>query len=164
MFYRLIKLIFQYIKHPILYFKLFTVKDFAKQSVILLFMQHLDSAIHFKKGIFKMNSSMSSGKVPTAFIPLAKSLAEKTAEIVNGKPMVLITEALTGIPTTAHILGGAVIGVSSETGVIDANQKVFGYDNMYVCDGSAISANPGVNPSLTITAMAERAMSLIPNK
>jgi len=86
------------------------------------------------------------------------------SKIINGKPFVLSTEALTGIPTTAHILGGAVIGNSPETGVIDLNQKVFGYENMYVCDGAAISANPGVNPSLTITAMTELAMSKIPSK
>jgi len=61
-------------------------------------------------------------------------------------------------------LGGAVIGDSPKTGVIDKHHKVFGYQNMYVCDGSAISANPGVNPSLTITAMSERAMSFIPEK
>ena len=61
--------------------------------------------------------------------------------------MVMASEALTGIPTTAHILGGAVIGDSPEKGVIDKNQKVFEYHNMYVCDGSAISANPGVNPA-----------------
>ena len=76
----------------------------------------------------------------------------------------LATEVFFGIPTTAHILGGAVIGDTPENGVIDKNHHVFGYKNMLVCDGSAISANPGVNPSLTITAMSERAMSLIPEK
>jgi cholesterol oxidase len=76
----------------------------------------------------------------------------------------MATEVFFGIPTTAHILGGAVIGNSPETGVIDKNHRVFGYKNMLVCDGSAISANPGVNPSLTITAMTERAMSLIKKK
>jgi cholesterol oxidase len=163
-FIRLFKIIFQYFRHPLLYLKLFTVKDFAKQSIILLFMQHLDSTISFKRGLFKLNSKMSSGKSPTAFMPLAKQLADKTAEITKGKPLVLITEALTGIPTTAHILGGSVIGGSIETGVIDSNHRVFGYENMYVCDGSAVSANPGVNPALTITAMTERAMSLIQPK
>ena len=74
------------------------------------------------------------------------------------------TDILTGAPSTAHILGGAVIGSDKSNGVIDINQKVFGYDNMYVCDGSAMSANPGVNPSLTITAMTERVMSKIPRK
>ena len=76
----------------------------------------------------------------------------------------LFSEAISGTPTTAHILGGAVIGDSPETGVIDKDQKVFGYENMYICDGSAISANPGVNPALTITAMTERVMAKIPKK
>jgi cholesterol oxidase len=68
------------------------------------------------------------------------------------------------VPTTAHILGGCTIGDSAETGVIDEKHQVFGYPGLYVVDGAAVSANPGVNPSLTITAMAERAMSLIPRK
>ena len=68
------------------------------------------------------------------------------------------------IPTTAHILGGCCMGDSAETGVIDARHRVYGYDGLYVIDGSTISANVGVNPSLTITALAERAMSFIPPK
>jgi cholesterol oxidase len=127
-------------------------------------MQHLDSTIHFKRGLINMKSKMSEGKAPTAFMDISKKLADKTAEIIHGKPMVLITEALTGIPTTAHILGGSVIGESAESGVIDSKHRVFGYKNMFVCDGSAISANPGVNPALTITAMTERAMSFIEPK
>ena len=161
-FVRIGKLLYHLVRHPISWLRIYTTKDFAERSVILLFMQHLDSTVKFKKGLFNLTSHISTGKAPTAFIPEAKELADKTAEIINGKPFVLSTEALTGIPTTAHILGGAVIGESSETGVIDKNQKVFGYENMYVCDGAAISANPGVNPSLTITAMTELAMSKIP--
>jgi cholesterol oxidase len=163
-FWRILKLIGLLFSSPIGYLRVYFSKNFAKQSVILLFMQHLDSTINFKRGIFSLKSKMTKGPAPTAFMPISKKLADKTAEIIKGKSMVLITEALTGIPTTAHILGGAVIGDSPETGVIDIKQKVFGYQNMYVCDGSAISANPGVNPALTITAMTERAMSFIPKK
>ena len=75
-----------------------------------------------------------------------------------------MTETALNIPTTAHILGGACMGADASEGVIDAEHRVFGYAGMYVIDGSAISANPGVNPSLTITALAERAMSKIPSK
>jgi cholesterol oxidase len=107
---------------------------------------------------------MSEGQAPTPFVPEATELAEKYADILNAKPIVLVTETLFGIPTTAHILGGAVMGRDTNEGVIDKDHKVFGYQNMYICDGSAISANPGVNPSLTITALAERAMSKIPSK
>ncbi|MFJ4655212.1 GMC oxidoreductase [Nocardia sp. NPDC088792] len=72
-----------------------------------------------------------------------------------------VPEAILSIPTTAHLLGGAAIGDSPATGVIDARHRVYGYRNLLVCDGAAIPANVGVNPSLTITAMAERAMSFI---
>ena len=78
--------------------------------------------------------------------------------------MVIATEAIMGTPLTAHILGGCVIGKDAASGVIDSDHRVFGYQNLYVCDGSAISANPGVNPALTITAMTERAMSKFPGK
>lgn len=163
-FVRILKLFYHLGRHPISWLRIYTTKNFSERSIILLFMQHLDSTVRFKKGLFNLTSHISTGIAPSAFIPEAKELAEKAANIINGKPFVLSTEALTGIPTTAHILGGAVIGKTAELGVIDKNHKVFGYENMYVCDGSAISANPGVNPSLTITAMTELAMSKIPSK
>jgi len=75
-----------------------------------------------------------------------------------------ILEAVADIPTTAHILGGAVVGSDRDHGVIDSEHRVFGYENLIICDGSAVPANPGVNPSLTICAMSERAMSKIPPK
>ena len=78
--------------------------------------------------------------------------------------MVLLTETVLGIPTTAHILGGAVMGRDKSEGVIDKDNRVFGYEKMLVCDGSMISANPGVNPALTITALTERAISKISPK
>lgn len=91
-------------------------------------------------------------------------LAEAMSKVVAGTPFVMTTEAITGTPTTAHILGGCVIERDHQVGVIGRDQKVFGYDNLYVCDGSAISSNPGVNPALTITTMAERVMDRIPGK
>jgi len=139
-------------------------KDYAKRTVILLFMQHLDSTIKLKRGWFNLTSKISSGLKPTPFIPMAKTLADKVAEEINGNAFMMSTDILLGSPSTAHILGGAVIGKDKEHGVIDKNQKVFGYQNMYVCDGSAMSANPGVNPSLTITAMTERVISFISKK
>jgi cholesterol oxidase len=158
------KLLKHLVTRPGAWLRIYFSKNFAEESVILLFMQHLDSTLRFKRGWFNLSSAVSTGKAPTSFIPRAKELADRTSEVIKGKPFVMTTEALFGIPTTAHILGGAVIGDSSETGVIDGQQKVFGYQNMMVCDGSAISANPGVNPSLTITAMTERAMSFISPK
>ncbi len=163
-FIRTIKLFGRFIAHPVSSFRIYFSKNFAEESVILLFMQHLDSTLKFKKGWFNLGSRVSTGKAPSSFIPRAKELANRTSEVTDGKPFVMATEVFFGIPTTAHILGGAVIGGTSDTGVIDSKHQVFGYKNLLVCDGSAISANPGVNPSLTITAMTERAMSLIPNK
>jgi len=164
LFIRLGKLIGKLLTHPADWLRLYFTKNYSKKTMVLLFMQHLDSTLRFKRGFFGMTSSVSTGKKPTPFIPLAKELAERTSKLVNGNKYSFLTEALTGAPSTAHILGGAVIGSSSKEGVIDLNNKVFGYRNMYVCDGSAISANPGVNPSLSITAMTERAMSKIPVK
>ncbi|MCP4458331.1 MAG: GMC family oxidoreductase [Cytophagales bacterium] len=163
-FLRIIKLIFKPLSDPIGWMKVLFVRDFAKQSTVLLFMQHLDSKLRFKKGRFGMKSSVSSGVKPTAFIPEADEMAKRHAKITNSKSVAIFTETLTGIPSTAHILGGAVMGENSDEGVIDKDNKVFGYKNMYVCDGSMISANPGVNPSLSITAISERAMSKIVSK
>ena len=98
------------------------------------------------------------------FIPAAEKAARWFAQRTGGVAQSGTTESVFNIPTTAHILGGAVIGAGPETGVVDGANRVFGYENLLVCDGSAIPANPGVNPSLTITAMAEHAMSLIPPK
>ena len=76
--------------------------------------------------------------------------------------MSMLPEILFNVPGTAHCLGGAIIANSPAHGVVDYRNRVFGYRNMYVCDGSVVAANLGVNPSLTITALAERAMSFIP--
>ena len=86
------------------------------------------------------------------------ALAERTGGIAQSN----LTESALNIPTTAHILGGAVIGADPSSGVVDSHHRAFGYENLLVCDGSAVPANPGVNPSLTITALAERAMTFVP--
>jgi cholesterol oxidase len=142
----------------------FFVDDWAKRTQILMFMQTINTTLRFSKGIFRMKSGIEEGQTLPTYIPQAKDLSEKYSKIVNGKPTTLLTEMILGIPLTAHILGGAVMGENSDEGVIDKNNRVFGYKNMYICDGSMISANPGVNPSLTITALTERAMNLIPEK
>lgn len=139
-----------------------TVGDWARQTPILLFMQHLDSTLQLRLNKFgRVNTKMGAGPAPSPFIPRAISLAKRYARIVKGYPMSFFLEPLAGISSTAHILGGAVMGPSPAQGVIDKDNKVFGYQNMFICDGSMISANPGVNPSLTITAITERAMSKV---
>jgi cholesterol oxidase len=159
---RLLRLLGDLAAHPLDNLKVIFVDDWAKRTQILLFMQTIDSRLRLSKGILGMQTSMDGGTAPTAFIPEADALAEAFGGIVHGKPAALLTETLLGSPTTAHILGGCVMGKGKDEGVIDKDNRVFGYFNLFVCDGSMISANPGVNPSLTITALAERAMSKIP--
>ncbi len=161
---RILKLGWRLISRPASWLSIYATRNFAEDSMILLFMQHLDSTLRFRRGLVNLSSTISQGNPPSAFMPLAKALAETTSEVVEGTPFVMATEALTGTPTTAHILGGCVIGKDAQSGVINKAHEVYGYKHMYVCDGSAISANPGVNPALTITAMTERAMSGIPEK
>ncbi len=163
-FSRFANVIYKLLSNPLEYLKLAFAKDFAKQSVVLLFMQQIDTTLQFKKGLFRLKSKLSSGPRPSAQIPLAFELADKYSELNNGKPMVLMTETIFNMPSTAHILGGAVMGETKEQGVIDKYNKVFGYENMMICDGSMISSNPGVNPSLSITAITERAMGGIKDR
>jgi len=163
-FVQIANFIWDWFCHPINNLKVFFVDDWAKRTQILMFMQTINTTLRFSRGIFRMKSGIEKGEKLPSYIPEAKELSMKYSEIVKGKPTSLLTEMLLGIPLTAHILGGAVMGKNSDQGVIDKNNRVFGYENMYVCDGSMISANPGVNPALTITAITERAMSKIPDK
>jgi cholesterol oxidase len=140
----------------------------SHKSAILLYMRTLDESLSLvlKKGPFGkrlLNTELDDPKsAPKANLPEAAALADRFAEKMDGVVSSMFSEALLGTPTTAHILGGACMGANANEGVIDAQHQVFGYPGLYVIDGSAVSANPGVNPSLTITALAERAMSLIP--
>lgn len=161
-----------FLRQPRLWMRAYAAEDFAKQSQILLYMRTLEGTLSLELGR-SLYTGMREGlvtaldpgtKAPTAFMAEATDLARRFAEKVGGVAMTILTETLAGTPTTAHILGGACMGESTREGVIDAQHRVFGYEGLWVIDGSAVSANPGVNPSLTITALAERAMSFIPNK
>jgi cholesterol oxidase len=142
------------------------VPDFARHTMILLYMRTLDSRLTLRRrrAAPGVKSMLAHGPAPTAAIPEATELARRVAEKTQGFSASLLTETLFGIPTTAHMLGGCVMGDSAETGVIGPDHQVHGYPGLYVVDGSAVSANLGVNPSLTICALAERAMTLIPAK
>lgn len=159
---RIFKLLWEILRAPLAFFRVLFARNFADRSTYLLFMQTLDSTLRIKPGsLTKMRTERENGPKPSAFIPEAGDLAKRYERIVGGKSYVSFLETLLGIPTTAHILGGAVMGETAEEGVIDRNNRVFGYQNMLVCDGSMISANLGVNPSLSITAISERAISRI---
>jgi cholesterol oxidase len=163
-FVRAFKTLADLLRHPVDNFRVIFTDDWARRTQILLFMQTINTYLRFSKGRTRLKTSVESGKHPTALIPEARELAQRYAEIVNGKPMALLLDTVLGIPTTAHILGGCVMGQNQDEGVIDRDNRVFGYENMFICDGSVVSANPGVNPALTITALSERAMSKIPPK
>lgn len=169
---RLLGVVRDYAAHPRTWLSVYTTKRMSETTQILLYMRTLEGSLRLRlgKSVFTgfrrgVVSELSPGaQAPTAFIPEATDLARRFAEKVGGVLATLATETLMGIPTTAHILGGACMGRDARDGVIDHRHRVFGYDGLYVVDGAAVSANPGVNPSLTITALAERAMSFIPAK
>ncbi len=158
------------LRHPLWFLRTLSLLGWGRRSVVLLVMQTLDNHITLKLkrcwwALFRraLASSADSDAIPT-YIPEANAAVRGMAERMNGVPQNAVTESLLNIPMSAHILGGCVMGRDSDSGVIDTQHRVFGYENLYVVDASAIPANLGVNPSLTITAMAERALSHIPAK
>jgi len=154
------------IVHPIRTFRIMQPFGWARESVILLCMQALDGHIDmgWKRSLFSpfRKTLVSRGQRIPTYIPQANEFALKMARAAGGTAMSMLPEILFDIPGTAHCLGGCVIADSPENGVVDYRNRVFGYKNMYICDGSVVGANLGVNPSLTITALTERAMSFIP--
>jgi cholesterol oxidase len=112
-------------------------------------------------GGVKLQTQQDPENPNPTFIPAANAFTEWLARKTGGAPGSAVPEALLSIPTTAHILGGAPIGRDAASGVIDRDHRVFGYQNLLVCDGAAVPANVGVNPSLTITALSERAISRV---
>ncbi len=164
---RPLKLLAQILRHPGRFAKTLWSRNWSRRTIILLVMQTLDNAIALRptlkrSGDVRLQTEQDPEKPNPTFIPVANGAAEWLAERTGGVAQSSTTEALMNIPTTAHILGGAVIGHGPEDGVVDRRQRVFGYENLLVCDGAAVPANVGVNPSLTITALAEHAMSEIP--
>jgi cholesterol oxidase len=156
------------LRHPVRFLRAWSVPDWAKYTTVLLYMRSFEGSLRFRlrRGPFGrvMGTTVDGGSKPRAYMREASELAQAYAKEADGVPISLFTETLMNVPTTAHLLGGCCMGVDAADGVIDARHRVFGYPGLYVVDGSAVSANPGVNPSLTITALAERAMSFIPPK
>ncbi|MBN2158396.1 MAG: GMC family oxidoreductase [Spirochaetes bacterium] len=158
--------------NPMSLFRNWFAADWNRRSTFLTVMQNLDNRISFAYGrkasaLFLargLKSRRWKGKEAPVYIPIANGAARVLAEEMGGMPLNVIMESLMNRSTTAHILGGCHMGKSAEDGVISTGNEVFGCPGIYVIDGSAISANVGVNPSLTITALAERAMGLIPSK
>lgn len=168
---RQLKFLLAVLRHPILSLRMLIPTGFAHRSIILLVMQTLDNYIkikHKRTMYFPfrkiLTSELDKGGKPPSYIPIANEFARNLSKLIDGVPRSSINEVIFDIPMTAHILGGACMGENKEEGVIDLQNRLFGYKNFYVCDGSMIPANLGVNPSLSITAFTERAMSFIPPK
>ena len=153
--------------HPVTFLRSFSVRRWSERTVILLVMQSSDNSLTVfrRKGRMRhrLTSRQGHGAPNPNWIPAGHTAARIAAKEIGGMPGGTVGDVF-DVPMTAHILGGCVIGDSAETGVIDAYHRVHGYPGLHVVDGSAVSANLGVNPSLTITAQAERAMAFWPNK
>ena len=157
----------QVITKPSLVLKILDVRQWSQRTVVALIMQNVDSAISVrgKKGLlgFRLTSKNDSLTPNATYIPAANEVARRIAENNGGIAGGHIGD-LINAPFTAHFVGGCVIGDSIKSGVIDPYHRVYNYPTMHIVDGASVTANLGVNPSLTITAQAERAFSFWPNK
>jgi cholesterol oxidase len=167
---RPVKWVAAMLRHPLRTLRMLLPHRWSRRTVILLVMQTVDAAMHFQpkrkllgRGV-RLTTKQDANRPNPTYIPAAEQVSRWFERRTGGVAQSAITESVRNIPSTAHILGGAVVGADPEHGVVDTANRVFGYENLMICDGAAIPANPGVNPSLTITAKAEHAMSLIPPK
>jgi len=168
---RLLQTIWDVITHPRQYFYSHILPGWARRTTILLVMQTTDNRFRlnlgrslltfFRRGI--VSERDMDCPIPSR-INVAHEITRDFADKTDGIPAGSISESLLNMETTAHILGGCVFGKNAKEGVISLDCQVHNYPGLYVIDGSIIPANPGVNPSLTITALAEYAMSLVPPK
>ena len=166
---RLLKFPLEVVKHPLRFLRMLFGSKLAENSVILLVMQSLDNALKmtWKKGVFgaRMSIQATKGKLEVpAYIPIGQKVMHKYAKKVNGFGANAITEIGFNMSSTAHIIGGCPMGTNPSNGTVDTNFNVFNYPNMKIIDASIIPCNLGVNPSLTITALSEYAMSQVPEK
>ncbi len=168
---RLLRFLGWALTHPIDFAKALILPGWAHNVTILLVMQHADNRMRFRigrSGFTLFRPGVVADKEPGyeihAHVKGSHELTRDFAKRTNGIPLGSIGENVLGLPTTAHILGGAPIGYSADKSVVNENLEVHNYEGLYIIDGSVMPANPGVNPSLTITALAEYAMSRIARK
>ncbi len=161
---RLFAVLRSLLSDPIAWLRAFLVPDMNRHGTILLYMRTIEGSLRLRYGWTGLDTKVDDpAMTPRASLPEATDLAQRVATEMGpgSKCASIITETALGIPSTAHILGGACMGSDAEAGVIGSDHQVHRVPGLYVIDGSAVSANPGVNPSLTITALAERAMTLV---
>ncbi|WP_416566854.1 GMC oxidoreductase [Nocardia testacea] len=161
--FRFLRFLLAAVRHPLVFLRSFNARHASERSVILLVMQSLDNSLtsFLRRG--KLTTEQGTGEPNPSWIPLAHEVGRRFATKIDGDTHGLYTDVF-DIPATAHYIGGCVIGDRPETGVVDPYQRVYGHPGLHIADGSAVTANLGVNPSLTITAQAERAMAFWPNK
>ena len=150
-------------RRPLRQLRLMTARNFIERLSVFTVMQNVENEIRlvFDRSPVRpwkqvLRSKAGAGAQAPSYLPQANEVARRFAQSIGGRPLNLMLESIGGKSITAHILGGAAMGSSSSDGVIDTDHQVFGHPGLYVVDGAAIPANVGVNPSLTITAMAER--------
>jgi cholesterol oxidase len=168
---RMLKSISWILRHPLDFLRSQVFPGWARRVTILLVMQNVDNRLNvrlgrslltfFRKGLV---AEGEPGHEINARVDAGHDVTRTFAEKTNGVPMGSLGENLLDYPTTAHILGGCPMGRDASEGVIDESFQVHNYPGLYIVDGSVMPANPGVNPSLTITALAEYGMSKIPAK
>ena len=166
---RLARMLSHIVSRPVDFYRLQLQRSWAERTTILLVMQTIDNQIQmrlgrsgwtlFRRGLVSLKGGENS--IPT-HLEIGHRLTRDFARRIGGTPAGSINEGLLNMPLTAHILGGCPMGVDDQEGVVGADCQVHNYPGLYVVDGSIMPANPGINPSLTITALAEYAMSLIP--
>ncbi|MGA8112526.1 MAG: GMC family oxidoreductase [Actinocatenispora sp.] len=156
------------VRHPAAFGRALLVRKWSERTVIALVMQSLDNSLTVRQrrtlfGGRKLTSQQGHGRPNPSWIPAGNEAVRRLADLIGGDAGGTWGEIM-NIPLTAHILGGCPIGDGPGSGVVDGYHRVYGHPGLHVVDGAAVSANLGVNPSLTITAQAERAMSLWPNR
>ncbi|GGF18506.1 FAD-dependent oxidoreductase [Williamsia phyllosphaerae] len=163
---RLMQFIVATLTRPLRWLSPTRLSGWSRRSVVFTIMQSTDTALRLRRRhrFGRINTALGDGPAPEGDLPIARTIAESALRHMGGYGSTAITESLLARPTTAHILGGAVIADGPEHGVVDRYRRAFGYRNLLITDGSTVPANAGVNPSLTITAMAEEAMSHVPDK
>lgn len=160
---RVRRFVWAQVRHPGALIRTRRLKDVSERTLSLLVMQSLDNSLtsYLRRG--RLRTRVGTGEPNPSWLPIAHDVVRRFAGKIGADATSLASD-LVGTPATAHYVGGAVIGATAETGVVDPYHRVFGYAGLHVIDGSTIGANLGVNPSLTITAMAERAVALWPNR
>jgi cholesterol oxidase len=168
---RILKSLWWALTHPLDYLKSMVLPGWAHNVTIILVMQHADNHMKFRLGrglltLFRRGlvAEPTIDHKIAARVDVGHDITRDFAARTNGVPMGSLGENLLNLPTTAHILGGAPVGRDTSEGVVDENFEIHGYPGLFIVDGSIMPANPGVNPSLTITALAEYAMSKVEKK